>query len=141
MELQRPHRKDLTNEISGVTSRGGVWTRNEVLCALSSVCRAEPNTTSDWDEGAGEGWARILRGDEVIAYVCAWLPWVIARQNVARSAEKSVPEGAQVLEVADMDDADFMIDLDTLERVYGRPITPIFNPRCFSINDLWYATV
>lgn len=132
---------ELTGLFLGAASRPVGWTRENVLSALAAICAAAPGATADWDEGAGEGWGRVIQGGAVVAYVCAWSPIVALKRDIAGALSEPRLEPATVLEVVDMSDDRYFIDRGTLERLYRWPISPVFNSERFSMDDLYCETV
>ena len=139
--LGRHHRKDITDIFLSAAKNMGAWTPDMVRVALRALSSASAGAKFDWDEAAGEGWGRIIHSREVIAYVCAWLPVVVVREDFAEHLAEALATPPALLVVGSMSDAAFVIDAPTLGALYGWSLPEEFDPQCFSIDDLYCATV
>jgi len=94
----------------------------------------------DWDEGAGEGWLRVLADAHLVALVSTKLPFVFLQASTSEVADSV--EGVTVVAVSDFYDVQLSCSLAILGEIFGAsPRFRSLDPDGFSANDLWYATV
>jgi predicted nucleic acid-binding protein len=94
----------------------------------------------DWDEGAGEEWLRIIDGTRLIALVSTVLPLIFALRN--KSESEGFSEDVVVVPVDDFDAVQLSCSLAILSEAFGASERlRVLDPKRFSANDLWYATV
>lgn len=123
--------------------------------ALSSVCGAElsrrmlpviatsvPTATMDWDEGAGESWARFLVGDRVVAFVFMEAPLAILLDDIYEPlASDLASSGCSSVRVASMESAILCSSRHAVLQLAGRPVSENFTHERFSAEDLVWATI
>jgi hypothetical protein len=98
----------------------------------------------DWDEDAGEDWARVLADDKVTALVCMTGPLVIVVGGAtAESLEEpdDLGKAVPVIKVPEFDAVVLRCDADILHIAFGDLATPALDPNAFSASDLWFSTV
>lgn len=111
-------------------TRGRTQSFRERLAALARVLVAEV----DWDEGAGELWARLITGGQVAAALSVRGPILFVR-------EASVPGelALTVVRVPAMDAAVLSCDKAVLQRFFAQDLfTEQFDHTRFSFDDLYY---
>ena len=108
---------------------------------LSAVAASIPGAMEDWDQGAGEDWARCLRGETTVAYVGMKWPILILLTSLADVARNS-GERVEIILVESMDASNLSVAAGTLERFAGRrPPSNVFNPSAFCADELVWLTV
>jgi len=131
--------RDVSTLLEAAMSRS--WSVAQATALLGIMSASMPGTEVDWDEGAGEYWARCIDGGRVVAFVGMKWPLVILlarRSGVAKTWGQDV----ELLLVDDMDAPSLRADQDTLERFSVRQAQPsAFNGNAFSAEDLVWLTV
>lgn len=98
-------------------------------------------STTDWDHGAGESWARVLVGGDVVAFLFTRAPIAIV---------SNVPEGilaglalrnVTVLRVGHMDSQVLCSDRAAITELAGRALSDHFDHDQFSAEELVWATI
>jgi len=130
--------EDLTDLMKRV-GQVRTWSRNTSL-KIATAYAAQLSAELDWDDGAGEDWARLLDDDQVLAIICMDRPLIFTFHDVP-------PYNAEVaalhcVQVDDIDDVNFSCDLGTLMAVFpvGFPMDD-WDSDAFSAGDLWWATI
>lgn len=135
--------RDITSELGLATSRPAP--KGAALkFALRHLQLGSP-TVVDWDEGAGEHWARIMIEEATIALVSMTRPFIIA-----------ITSSEAVATLVDLDaSADSMVTIaiastgapllcstaSAIAAFAGREISPALDVRKFSADDLMWATL
>lgn len=115
--------------------------RGEARSLLEWLSASVEGAKADWDEEAGEDWARVLVGTQVVAFV-----WMRAPLAIVSSVPESVLSGlaerqVAVAQVPDMGSACLCVERRScVTQFAGRPISDVFNHECFSAEDLVWAT-
>lgn len=92
----------------------------------------------DHDEGAGESWIRLLRGNTNVAFVHREHPLVFVDPSIQVGPR---PAGIITLISVDLSARVLTAQPQSLEAAFpGSSSSPAFGPT-FSADDLWYATV
>ena len=145
MAHQERHHKliDVTDVFARAIMDRKAWTVDRVARILDALLLAVPDAEVDWDRGAGEDWARVLRDGAVVALVHAHRPLaVVAAEHAEAAAPWLAPEDATLLVASDLDERVYRIDEAMLTRfVSGQVVPRSFDSSRFSINELWWATV
>jgi hypothetical protein len=125
--------------VKAVLARAG-WSETAAHDFFSSVALALL-ADIDWDEDAGEQWARFIRGDVVVAMAWVSAPLLIADSEVA--ADLGVMDVSELtVLVPSMQAVEITADRQCLFELFGdRAHSVALDSACFSAEDLWYATV
>ena len=94
----------------------------------------------DWEQG-DEEWERAIIGGEVVALVHGTIPLVFLLPDCKFLLEVTPPTIAEIVLSTDFAAKQYSADRIVLRRFASRTLPPIFDHRCFSINDFWWATV
>ncbi|WP_431931218.1 hypothetical protein [Nonomuraea jabiensis] len=127
---------DIGDQVRSAASRAAAWGPG---AALDTAALLAPGGAVDWDEGAGESWARALDGDEVAALVSVRLPLLFAPPG--RLAGAALPAEVVAVAVDDLDEAVLSCPEAALAAAFGPGVAGRLDPDAFSANDLWYVTV
>jgi hypothetical protein len=132
----------LVEALRGAVRRRGEWNRDRAKRAIEYLLAAIAGSRLDWDEGAGEAWARLVIGDDLAALISLEWPLVLVRASLEHYTGNGPElEGAETFPVSDFDDRRYSID-DVLTEGLGIVVTDAeFDPRHFSLKELWWATV
>ena len=132
-------KQDVGDRISRVLALGMVDDESRQL--LMWLAAQIEGSTTDWDEGAGENWARVLVGSDVVAFLFMKAPLDIV---------SNVPEGVfvtlalrevTVFRVGHMDVQALRSDRAAIVQLAGRPLSDHFDHEQFSAEDLVWATI
>lgn len=117
------------------------WPRSQGTKIISWVMSCVEGANSDWDEGAGEDWGRILVEKKPVAFVWMKAPLVIVISEISAAVSTLRDKGLNVVAVPRMDSECLTADRALVERFAGRPISEAFNTINFSPEDFVWATV
>lgn len=115
------------------------WSKARAEALVRALAASIASSWIDWDIGAGEMWARIMVGDAIGALVSIDLPLVIVRESLTAYVESD--DDVEVVAVDDFDARQYEIDDPTAEALNVAVPQGQFNPRAFSVQELWWATV
>lgn len=122
------------------------WSDGRVRSVLAELVSADPSRAADWDEEAGEAWARVLDDRGVVAFVSGQLPLLIVRSGTSGSPDLG-SDVLEVIEVRAVDDRDLRADRTAIEAAFPELASSLaedpslLDPEAFSAEELWYATV
>lgn len=123
------------------TSLNALWPQSQGTKIISWVMGCVEGATSDWDEGAGEDWGRILVGKSPVAFVWLKGPLVIVISELSDAVSTLRDKGLNVVTVPSMDSECLTADRALVERFAGRPVSEAFNSINFSPEDFVWATI
>lgn len=127
---------DLTESFIRASERG-IFSREELSAKKKEIAALLPGCTVDHDEGAGEDWVRFYNDDGRAAMLHSGLKILFT------SADIDV-DGVEVIRCGSFDANEWSFDIDViLEKKLLRWCAEdhIVNPLCFSLNDLYWASV
>jgi hypothetical protein len=138
MPAREARQNNIDNNLLAAHRDSGAWTPAAAQAAARRI--AAERSVVDWDDGAGEGWIRLLAGTAVEAYVSVAVPLLIAASSAGIPEE--LRPVLQTILVEDLDSPELCATVNVLEAVFGASgrIADL-DPAAFSANDLWYATV
>ena len=114
-----------------------VMSKREALRAAESTV---PGADVDWDEGAGESWARAVVGEDAVALL--WMAGGFAIVLDSAELEKELKQlGWAVVSVDSMTEPVFSAAIEELRRFAGREPSEGFDPESFSAEDLVWTSV
>jgi hypothetical protein len=127
------------------------WTADELVPLLGKITSSIPALRLEWDLGAGEGWTRLLLGDDLCATVRAPTTANAATRFAFLRGDCPTYDGlAQLLNGAhveqvvidDFEDASFYAEVSDLASfVDGRlPPKHVFDPSSFAASDLVFVS-
>ena len=118
------------------------WSHDRAKRVMQSLLAAVASAWLDWDEGAGESWARLLIGDKFAALVSLEMPLVIIRNSLMGYANGlSELDGIEVVPVSGFDDRSYSIDRELAQALQLPRLEAEFDTRHFSITEFWWATI
>ena len=129
---------DITSLLRTAISRSIGWNREAFDGVLRTVSGSLKGVMIDWDPEAGENWARILLGKEVVGLVSVRCPFVILLRGVARDI--LLKDVVTILAVDTTADRVFKVDREVLQQLTGREVSDNWNPEKCSIDEIWWAT-
>lgn len=118
------------------------WSEDTLLSMLHLIASKFPFSSLDWDQDAGEMWARFLRREEAFVYVRVNMPLVFVLSAYADKVESLLLPKIVVAAVPNMNAQSYSLDPSEIGWFFPEHSWPVeINPDAFSINELWYATV
>lgn len=125
---------------SFISSRPG-W-QPELSVQVASAIARELVTHLNWDEGAGEDWARVLLKHQAGVMIFMAGPLVVASLDVAQRVTM-VTGDVPVVTVPALDTAVLSCKAETLRAAFGDRVWnhPALDAERFSADELWFCTV
>lgn len=123
-----------------------VFTNNEFEEMLIKIQKADNNLKLDWDNGAGEEWARISnQEDGIVCMISAKIGVAFIRKNYKFSNIKDVIDVLEIVFIDDYCSENWFIDLVDLKQMipelYWHASEGAVNTNSFSLDDLYFATI
>ncbi|MEV4420723.1 hypothetical protein AB0L40_12215 [Patulibacter sp. NPDC049589] len=139
--------QDITEALARATTLAASWTVDSVHAATRRLAAAsDSRLTIDWDDDAGEDWARLLDGPTVVALISAQIPLLIVSDSLPKPALSTTDEFV-VLTVGEMDTAALSANVEVLRSAFPQ-IWALsladgggLSPDRFSPDELWFLTV
>jgi hypothetical protein len=134
---------DLSDRLREAKRRTAGWSQSAVYEWIVKVLALYPESTLDWDIGAGEEWARVLFRQAVIAYFRLDLPLVfIAENRMTGTVQDFLEEVPIVITFLSAESKEFSLDLASFHEAFpGHEWRQeACNLQCFSANDLHWMT-
>lgn len=132
---------DITATIEAFTVAKRDW-RPERSVQLAGAIAGRLGSQLEWDDGAGEDWARVLAGGRVVVLVCMLGPLLIVTGDIAADVA-GIAAKLLVISVPSIDDEILECQGESLRAAFGEQgwDETDFDMTCFSAGDLWYMTV
>ena len=120
-------------------------TIEEFIIQLDAIKKSDSELELDWDDGAGEEWAMISHKEHGIVYMINTKIGIIFAR---KSYVPEIPdEFLSLYEIAVVDnyDDEWFVDItelkESIPEIYWRVSEDSVNVNCFSLKDLYFATV
>jgi hypothetical protein len=109
---------------------------------VAAAIAAELKTRLNWDEDAGEDWARLLFKDQAGVMIYMAGPLVVTSSDVAAQVAV-IASDVPVISVPTLDALVLTCDAQTLRAAFGNQVweNPALNPEHFSADELWFCTI
>ena len=113
---------------------------------LVQIKAADSNLKLDWDDGAGEEWARFTNlADGIVCMINTKIGVVFIRESYEYDNIRSVVTSLEVVFTTDFCSNNWCIELDRLqnevEEICWHTAPDVVDTTCFSLDDLYFATV
>ena len=123
-----------------------VFTNNEFEELLIKIQTADDNLKLDWDNGAGEEWARFSnQEDGIVCMISAKIGVAFIRKNYKFCNIKNVIDMLEIVFTDDYCSDNWYIDLANLKQMipelYWHASEGAVNTNSFSLDDLYFATI
>ncbi len=123
-----------------------IFINNEFEELLIKIQSADGNLKLDWDDGAGEEWARFFnQKDGIVCMISAKIGVAFIRKNYKFSNIKDIIDRLEVVFTDDYCSASWFIDLVNLKQMipelYWHASEGAVNTNGFSLDDLYFATI
>lgn len=131
---------DISETLAKASLARAEWPETSARNFFKTVAQAL-QADIDWDEDAGEQWARFIRGNAVVAM--AWVPAPLLLAEAELASDLAVMTVGELLVlIPSLGAAEITADRQRLSDLFGeRAHSLAFDSACFSAEDLWYATV
>ncbi len=127
------------NDISIVLKRVAAKT-HDVRSAVRALRRLVRGTETDWDEGAGEEWVRLLKNKELVAVVHQKMPLAFIRAESASLASTNTM--LSVVSVPSFSRPVLNASFEALRKAFPNDVfSEEFDGHGFSVGDLYWETV
>lgn len=123
-----------------------IFLNNEFEELLMKIQLADSNLKLDWDDGAGEEWARFSnKKDGIVCMASAKIGIVFVRKTYKFSKIKNVIDMLEIVFVDDYYSENWFIDLtnlkQTIPELYWHTSEGAVDTSSFSLDDLYFATI
>lgn len=123
-----------------------IFLNNEFEELLIKIQLADSNLELDWDDGAGEEWARFSnQKDGIVCMMSAKIGVAFIRKNYKFSNIKNVIDMLEIVFADDYCSDNWFIDLANLKQMipelYWHASEGAVDTNSFSLDDLYFATV
>ncbi|MCI8669717.1 MAG: hypothetical protein HFI34_09385 [Lachnospiraceae bacterium] len=123
-----------------------VFVNNEFEELLMKILLADSNLKLDWDDGAGEEWARFSnRKEGIVCMINAKIGVAFIRKNYEFSNIKKILDMLEIVFTEDYSSDNWFIDLanlrQTIPELYWHASERAVNINNFSLDDLYFATI
>ena len=113
---------------------------------VTKIQLADSNLKLDWDDGAGEEWARFsTQKDGIVCMISAKLGVAFIRKSYKFSNIKNVIDMLEIVFTEDYCSENWFIDLIDLKQMipelYWHASEEAVNVNSFSLDDLYFATI
>lgn len=136
--------KDMT-EVLKRARKKKVYQKDEFQELLEKIQSADSNLEIDWDVGAGEDWARLFSGEEMVCMANAKTGVLFLSKNYEYKKIKSVVGMLEVVFTESFSQDEWKVDLVDLEQtvpeIYWHASEGAVRIDRFSLDDLYFATV
>lgn len=123
-----------------------VFTNNEFEELLIKIQTADNGLKLDWDDAAGEEWARLFnQEDGIVCMISAKIGVAFIKKEYKFSNVRNVLDMLEIVFTDDYCSDDWFIDLANLKQMipelYWHASEGAVNTNCFSLDDLYFATI
>lgn len=134
---------DITGIILQARRNADRWPDRKFFQLIEELRRIAPTLRFDFDLNAGEKWASFHADVAAVAFIRFDFPLAIVT-NVWHEVFIDIfhKYRVEILSVPDMVCKQFRLDRMAIPQLFpDSPWSPVINPDCFSIGDLWYTTI
>lgn len=119
---------------------------NEFKELLTRIQIADPDLNLDWDDGAGEEWARFSNlSDGIVCMINAKLGLIFIREKYHFQKIEQIIEDLEIVFTEDYCSDVWSIDVKKLSEevpeIYWHASEGAVNANSFSLDDLYFATI
>lgn len=123
-----------------------IFLNNEFEELLAKIQLADSSLKLDWDDGAGEEWARFFnQKDGIVCMMNTNIGVAFIRKCYEFNNIKHVIGMLEIVFTDDYNSDKWFIDLNDLKQnipeIYWHASEGAVNTNCFSLDDLYFATV
>lgn len=119
---------------------------SDFIKILRQVLASDPSLTLDWDDGAGEEWARFFHPTVgITCMISTKLRLAFVRKAYDFGKIQAALENEEVVFTDDYSSEDWSIDLDRLRNdvpeIFWHTSADAVDASCFSLDDFYFATI
>ena len=123
-----------------------VFVDNEFDELLKKIQSADSNLKIDWDDGAGEEWARFSnQKDGIVCMMSAKIGLAFIRKSYNYYNIKDAMDVLEIVVTEDYCSENWFVDLNELKQLipelYWHASEGAVNVNSFSLDDLYFATI
>lgn len=123
-----------------------VFKNDEFEKLLTEILMNDSDLKLDWDDGAGEEWARFFNQKEgLVCMMNAKIGIAFVRKNYKLDNLKRVLDMIEIIYVDDYSSDNWFVDLfefkQMIPELYWHASEGAVNSNCFSLDDLYFATI
>lgn len=120
--------------------------QEEFKSILTEIQLADTKLKLDWDDGAGEEWARFSNlTDGIVCMINSKLGLAFVKENYCFQQIESILEKIEIVYTKTYSSDEWSIDVNNLEKeiseIYWHASEDAVNTKCFSLDDFYFATV
>lgn len=138
--------KDMLETLRKARQNSLFLDQQEFKNILMKIQRMDMELELDWDDGAGEEWARLSNwSDGIVCMINVKLRLVFIRKKYKIKNIEKILEGFEIVFTENYDSEDWSMDVGKLEseipEINWHASEDAVNTSCFSLNDFYFATV
>lgn len=123
-----------------------VFKNNEFKELLIKIQLMDPNLKLDWDDGAGEEWARFFEQESgVVCMISARLAVAFIRKSYEFSKIQNIMDMMEIVYTEDYSSNNWYINMANFKKeipeLYWHASEEAVNIDSFSLDDLYFATI
>ena len=123
-----------------------IFVNNEFEELLMKIQLADSNLKLDWDDGAGEEWARFFnQKGGIVCMISVKIGVAFIRKNYDYKNIKDIISTLEIVFTDDYSSDDWFIDLANLKQMipelYWHASEGAVRTNSFSLDDLYFATI
>ena len=123
-----------------------IFVNNEFEELLMKIQLADSNSKLDWDDGAGEEWARFSnQKGGIVCMISVKIGVAFIRKNYEYKNIKDIISTLEIFFTDDYSSDDWFIDLanlkQTIPELYWHASKGAVSTNSFSLDDLYFATI
>lgn len=123
-----------------------IFAGNEFEEMLTMIQSSDKSLSLDWDDGAGEEWARFFNNkDNIVCMINAKIGVAFIRNSYEYDNIKNVIYMLEIVYVDNYSAKNWFVDLEQLSRVipeiFWHASEGAVNVNSFSLDDFYFATV
>lgn len=138
--------KDMLEILKHAKQKKTFVNQEEVKDVLMQIQIADATLKLDWDDGAGEEWARFSKQtDGIVCMINLNIGLVFVRSKYKFQNIEHIIGDCEVVFTEDYCSDEWTIDVNKLKHeipeIYWHASEAAVNAKCFSLDDFYYATV
>lgn len=143
---ERHTMKDMLEVLKHAKENKVVVNQEEFKDMLMQIQLADPSLKLDWDDGAGEEWARFSNQTEgIVCMININIRLAFVRNKYKCQNIEHIIADYEIVLTDDYCSDDWTIDVTKLKRevpeIYWHAAEGAVNTKCFSLNDFYFATI
>lgn len=138
--------KDMLETLKQAKQNKIFTNQKEFKDVLTQIQLADIELRLDWDDGAGEEWARFSNlTDGIVCMVNARLGLAFIKKKYRFQNIEHILKNFEIVFIENYSSNDWSIDVNKLKteisEIYWHASEDAVNTKCFSLDDFYFATV